>query len=323
MTSAAMTRPEVLLLIETAGHRRKVAVSKSPFTIGRAEDCDAAIADFRVSRVHARLFIEDGRYSIMDAGSRHGTFVNGARVDRATLKNHDEITLGVSGLKLTFLEGGTVSNATQVFLNRFSSESATSDMEKLKLFLEAARSLSSGVVVEDVLRNMLDYALRLTKAERGFVYLKQAGNGASLACGLDSSGHALSQDANVSRSVVQEAMASAAEFITGDAMQQSALALRESIVANELRTVLAIPLRGRSATAAAPPPQPGQNRPSLGTPTPEVDGVIYLDSRSVSHNLSGVSHDVLRALASECASVLEHARMLEAEQAAKQYRQEM
>jgi serine phosphatase RsbU (regulator of sigma subunit)/pSer/pThr/pTyr-binding forkhead associated (FHA) protein len=307
LTSAVTTQPEIALLIETAGHRRKVGVSKSPFTIGRAEDCDATIADFRVSRLHARLLSENGQHFILDAGSRHGTFVNGTRIERANLKNNDEITLGVSGLKLIFLEGSQVSSATQVLLRKFSPDSASSDMEKLKLFLEAARSLSSGVVVEDVLRNMLDYALRLTKAERGFVYLKQAGGSPSLACGVDNAGHSLTQDANVSRSVVQEAMRSAAEFITGDATQQSTLAVRESIVMNELRTVIAIPLRVRGAAAASP----------------EVDGVLYLDSRSVSHNLSGVSHDVLRALAGECASVLEHARMLEAEQAAKQYRQEM
>jgi serine phosphatase RsbU (regulator of sigma subunit) len=72
--------------------------------------------------------------------------------------------------------------------------------------------------------------------------------------------------------------------------------------------VIAIPLRERRISAA-------QSR--------EVDGVLYLDSRSVSRNLSGVSHDVLRALAAECAAVLESARLMEAEQAAKQYRQEM
>jgi serine phosphatase RsbU (regulator of sigma subunit) len=60
-----------------------------------------------------------------------------------------------------------------------------------------------------------------------------------------------------------------------------------------------------------------------GMPSREVDGVLYLDSRAVSRNLSGVSHDVLRALAAECAAVLESARLMEAEQAARQYRQEM
>ena len=182
-------------------------------------------------------------------------------------------------------------------------------MEKLTLFLEAARTLSSGVVVNDVLRNMLDYALRLTQAERGFVYLKQPDGGTALVCGLDNTGNTLRQDANVTRSDVREAMTTAAEFISGDATQQSALAARQSIVQNELRTVIAIPLRPR--------------RLGAGTQELDVDGVLYLDSRSVSRNLSGVSHDVLRALAGECAAVLESARLMEAEQAARQYRQEM
>lgn len=310
MASAATIRPkEVVLVIDTGGQRRRVPVSKWPFTIGRAEDCDAAISDFRVSRLHARVDEAGGEFFISDAGSRHGTFVNGQRAEHTRLKNNDEITLGVSGLKLIFLEGTQVSSATQVLLRKFSSESVSSELEKLTLFLEAARTLSSGVVVNDVLRNMLDYALRLTKAERGFVYLKQPNGETTLACGLESGGAALTQDANVARSVVRDAMNSASEFIAGDATQQSALAARQSIMLNELKTVIAIPLRERRAAA--------------GAQTPKVEGVLYLDSRSVSRNLSGVSHDVLRALASECATVLESARLMEAEQAARQFHQEM
>src|SRR5262249_37917580 len=90
---------------------------------------------------------------------------------------------------------------------------------------------------------------------------------------------------------------------------QSALAARQSIVQNELKTVIAIPLRARRATTTSG--------------VPDVEGVLYLDSRSISRDLSGLSHDVLRALASECAGVLESAHLMEAEQAARQYRQEM
>src|SRR5262249_32642570 len=186
MAGAATIRPkEIAVVIETGGERRRIEISKWPFTIGRAEDCDAAIADFRVSRLHARLEEAAGEYFIVDAGSRHGTFLNGTRVQRARIKNHDEITLGVAGLKLILQEGPAVSSATQVLLRRFSAHSVSSELEKLTLFLEAARTLSSGVVVNDVLRNMLDYALRLTQAERGFVYLKQPDGATALVCGLD------------------------------------------------------------------------------------------------------------------------------------------
>jgi sigma-B regulation protein RsbU (phosphoserine phosphatase) len=304
---------EATLLIDVGGEHRKLAITKSPFSLGRADECDATIADLKVSRQHAKVVIEGADYYIVDCQSRHGTFVNGSRCERAKLENNDEITFGVAGVKITFRRGNAVShtadNSTNILLSRLVAQSDTSDLEKLRLFLEAARSLTGGVVVNEVLGNMLDYALRITKAERGFVYLKDAAKGgkAVLACGRDNKGASLTNDAKVSHSVVQEALASAAEFITGDALKQQALAERQSILINELRTVIAIPLRARQR----------------GTSPPEADGVLYLDSRSVSLNLSGVSHEVLRALASECAAVLESAKLVAAEQAALQYRKEM
>jgi sigma-B regulation protein RsbU (phosphoserine phosphatase) len=311
--AATSNTGEAALLIEVAGQQRRLAIAKSPLTIGRSEECDAPIADLKVSRQHAKVVIENGEYYIVDGASRHGTFVNGSRCERAQLKNNDEITFGVAGVRIVFRHGNAVShttdNSTNILLSRLVSRSDTSDLEKLRLFLEAARSLTGGVVVNEVLRNMLDYALKITRAERGFVYLKDASKGGrpALACGLDSKGTSLTSDQKVSHSVVEDALTSAAEFITGDALKQQALAERQSIVLNELRTVIAIPLRTR------------QHSDSLT----DIDGVLYLDSRSVSYNLSGVSHEVLRALASECAAVLESAKLVAAEQAAQQYRKEM
>src|SRR5581483_3377897 len=285
---SASTTPTFLsdaaILVDAAGRQQRVPVSKSPFTIGRLTDCDLVIPDARVSRVHASLVQERGEYFIVDGGSLHGTFVNGSRCSRARLKDGDNITLGAADLKLVFLTSGPASNSNALLSQMLESDS--SDLEKLRLFLEAARSLSSGLVVNDVLRNMLAYALRLTLAERGFVYLREKDGTTALACGLDSKGKSIVDGASFSRSVVKEAMSSASEFIIGDTSQQSALAGRESIVLNELRMIVAIPLRANRLS-------------SQSDAASEADGVLYLDSRSVSRNLSGVSHDVLRALANE------------------------
>src|SRR5260370_41388164 len=96
------TAKEVALVIETPGQRRRVVVSKLPFSIGRAEDCDAVISDFRVSRLHATLIAEGGQYFLLDSESRHGTFVHGIRCQRTQLKGNEQITLGVSGLSVIF-----------------------------------------------------------------------------------------------------------------------------------------------------------------------------------------------------------------------------
>lgn len=298
-----------VIAVELAGQQRKIPVTRLPFTIGRADDCDAVIADFRVSRLHARIQSQGEDYFIEDAGSRHGIFVNGQRCERAILRHADVVTFGVPGLRILFEHETLRTSAAAMLLTRFAGQSDTSELEKLRLFLEAARTLGSGLVVQDVLRNMLDYALRITRADRGFVYLRDRRGEPALACGLDNKGNQLTRDPNISQSVIHEALYSAAEFITGDATQQSMLAARQSILLNELRTIIAIPLRAKRLTGAEH--------------ARDVEGVLYLDSQMASQNLSGVSPDVLRALAAECAAVLESARLMEAEQAARQYRQEL
>jgi serine phosphatase RsbU (regulator of sigma subunit) len=294
-----------MLLVGAAGQQRTIVVSKLQFTIGRGDQCDVIIADSRISRLHATLVRENGEYFILDAGSRHGTFVNGVRCARTRLNNKDQITLGIPGIKILFVCEAPGAGLSGSFLSQLSADSSSSDLEKLKLFLEAARSLSAGGIVNDVLRTMLEYALKLTQAERAFLYIKQEGEMPALLCSVDSSGQNIGDAANVSQSVIDEALTSASEFIVADTMQQSALAMRESIVLNELRTVIAIPLHMRHLSSG------------------DTVGVLYLDSRGTSHSLSGVGHEVLRALASQCTALLESARLAEVEQAARQHRQEM
>jgi serine phosphatase RsbU (regulator of sigma subunit) len=309
MATAPSTLPKpACLSIEVGGQHRRVDVTAVPFSIGRSEDCNASIPDVRVSRRHAQIVQEDGHLVIVDSGSRHGTFVNGVRCDRATLISRDEITLGVPGVRILFLDESQSQNLSSAYLTRLASSSDVSELEKLRLFLEAARSLNSGLVLQDVLRNMLEYALRLTKAERGFIYLRDKSQTPALTCGLNSQGASLLDDADVSRSVINDAIHSASEFISGDVSQQSMFSARQSIMLHELRTIVAIPLRRKRVGDDA---------------STEAEGVLYLDSRMASRTLSGVAPDVLRALAGECAAVLESARLMEAEQSAQRHQQEM
>ena len=95
---------EASLLIEVGGQQHRHLITKSPWTIGRAEECDATIPDLKVSRQQAKVLLEGGDYFIVDSQSRHGTFVNGSHCDRAKLKNKDEITFGAAGVKIVFLQ---------------------------------------------------------------------------------------------------------------------------------------------------------------------------------------------------------------------------
>ena len=69
--------------------------------IGRSPDCDIFLDDVTVSRNHAVLGEENGEFSVEDQGSLNGTFVNRKRIDRAPLREGDELQVGK--YRLTFI----------------------------------------------------------------------------------------------------------------------------------------------------------------------------------------------------------------------------
>ena len=102
---------------------RPTAVVRAPertLRIGRAEDNDIVLDDLSVSRHHAELRNIDGRYEIVDLGSRNGTFLNGSPIAyRAPVTEEDIIGVGQATFRLVgdelreFLDQGDVSLVAQ------------------------------------------------------------------------------------------------------------------------------------------------------------------------------------------------------------------
>ena len=63
-------------------------------TIGRSPDCDVFLDDVTVSRRHAVVSDESGRFVIEDLGSLNGTFLNRHRIEQAPLSDDDEVQIG-------------------------------------------------------------------------------------------------------------------------------------------------------------------------------------------------------------------------------------
>ena len=212
--------PLVLVVVEGAD-RRTLVLDHYPFTIGRRTDRDLVMADPRVSREHAHFAREaDGVY-IVDQASRHGTFVNGERVNRRKLARNDHVEFGAQGSAyVLFSPDRSPSSISKQVLSQFSTwkpaSGAGSDLEMLNVFLEAVRKLNSADVLDDVLHTLLEAALRLTHAERGFVFLHQPDGTLHLAAGRDKSGERITDDSAISRSVLREAAKSAKEFLVTD-----------------------------------------------------------------------------------------------------------
>jgi pSer/pThr/pTyr-binding forkhead associated (FHA) protein len=66
-----------------------------PVTLGRSHRADITISDGLLSRIHARICLQDdGGFEIMDNDSTNLTIVNGKDIERTTLKSGDSILLG-------------------------------------------------------------------------------------------------------------------------------------------------------------------------------------------------------------------------------------
>src|ERR1035438_5603379 len=300
--------------------QKDIILNRTPFTVGRKVDKDLVIADPRVSRDHAQIMQEEQDFFLIDLGSKHGTFVNGERIQRQKLERGDRLEFGArDSAYLLFNPGHATSNTAREFLSQISGiqiKQEATDLEKLTLFLEAARKLNTAGVLDEILMTMLDVTLKLTRAERAYVFLKDEEGKLRLAAGRNSKQEPLLDDKTISHSILEESMRSNSEFLLTDTSQSLDLAGRQSIVAYDLRTVVCIPHRKMQVQATRDAQTPAAN-------AMEAMGVLYVDSRFASRDISGVGQDILHVIATEAASLIENARLVQAEEEARRYQQEL
>ncbi|PYV69314.1 MAG: serine/threonine protein phosphatase [Acidobacteria bacterium] len=307
------------LIFVQGTEQRTLYLDHSPFSVGRKMEKDLVIADPRVSRDHAIIVSENGQFFVVDQGSKHGTFVNGERIQRQVLDRNDRLEFGARDtIYAVFHPQHVTTNTARDFLSQISgiqiSHEAT-DLEKLKIFLEAARKLNTTGVLDEILLTLLDVTLKLTGSERGYVFLRAVDGKLRLAAGRNSKGELLLDDTTISHSILEDALRSNSEFLLTDTSQSLDLSGRQSIVAYDLRTVICIPLRKTQV----------QTRAREGAPAPISDamGALYVDSRFASRDISKVSGDILHVVATEAASLIEKARLVQAEEESRRYQQEL
>ena len=338
MTSTAQT---AVLSYSNAEGAHTFLLDRPSVSIGRYPDQDLVLSDTFVSRRHAVLRQTASGPEIEDLGSSHGTYLNGARIRIAPLRSGDVLQFGSpDSMKLRFhyfdedkhqpsLAGDLLSTLSQISTI---ARTPAQEMGQLNFLLDAARRLNAGYATRDILHALLQLSIQLTNVERGFVFLLKPTPGPSaahdhrpsdlhLALGLSATGEILREDSTISRSAIDHAIDNSSKFTISDTLSQAQSSPTESILANSIRSIYCIPLR-RRAVAAAPARSPALS--GARTPGEHSDrhpdqllGVLYLDSRVSAGRLNTLDHEVLDAISTEAATLLDNALLAESEQKAR------
>ena len=321
---APAAEPASFIVVDPNGQRKRVPVDPIPFLIGRQPENHLILRDSRVSRSHARIVVENGAYVLEDNGSRHGTFVNGRRIQRKTLENTDRVEFGaqdsyqllfaLDGAELKRLMeqlGGGEQTAVPVGVG--------SNLAKLRAILDLARTLQSSFSIDEVLVSVVDTALTITGAERGFLLLRGSPEAAlETRVARNRRGQNLREtDLRVPREVIRRALEHRRELLSMnfDPLGADETRPQNSIVDLELRSVICVPLVRIRA---------GQNNATNVMVTGnETVGVLYMDSRLMAADLAGGNRELLQTLAIEASTVLENARLLQEEQSKHQLEEEL
>lgn len=292
-----------LIVTDSSGGVREVEITRPEFTLGRQSDSDLVLFESRISRRHARIVKTPQGYLLEDAGSRHGTYVNGAQVASCLLKSGDQINLGVADTyALTFLVEEAELPGLLEELSK-PTQSVAPKLQHLNLLLQVAQTLYRSPKLETVLTALLDSAVGITGADRGLLFLHGADGELHLRIGRARDEITLDPPPDdYSRAIVQRVAETGREEMALEEASTGRATNETVTIQGRVRGVVAVPLQRFPVMDAR-----GE---SMAGVAPEQLGVLYLDSRSGATALTGLDRQVLGTLAVEGATVIENTRLL-------------
>jgi phosphoserine phosphatase RsbU/P len=288
---------EARLEVTDALGRRVVPIAKTPFEIGRRETNDLKLAGSEVSRDHAEITSVDGRFTLKDRASRYGTFINGEQITEHPLIHGDRIRLGRSGgAEIVFLLTDIEPKA-----DKASTTTAIGDLRQIAALLEGLRALGSGRVLDDVLSLVLDSAIDVGGAERGFIMLAAATGELEFKMARGRGRTTLSGSSfATSRKIPDEVFRTGEPRVVPDLLDGELADVHMGTVALGIRNVLCVPLRLVRYLDKAEAADVERERRI---------GVLYLDSREKGTLMSSSTRAALETLATEAAVAIENARL--------------
>ncbi|MBK6792219.1 MAG: GAF domain-containing protein [Anaerolineales bacterium] len=154
--------------------------------------------------------------------------------------------------------------------------------------VETGQVINSSLELDEVLRIVMDNIVRLSKAERGFLMLRNEQGEMTARIARNWEMESInSSEKNVSSTVVQRVIDTGESVVTTNAQEDKRFVGQESIVAFNLRSILCVPLKVKN----------------------ELIGVIYADNRIRAGIFTDTEKELLEAFANQAAVAIDNARL--------------
>jgi signal transduction histidine kinase/pSer/pThr/pTyr-binding forkhead associated (FHA) protein len=282
-----------------------------PQLIGRSSEA-LALTDQTISRRHAELTPDDGRWYINDLKSSNGTYVNGVRVvSRQPLQPGDQIRVGMTllvvgdgqgqrrrnkgALRVASREELEVSVEQTVESNDDSMIMAMPDPDQaaefqLKVIYELASLIGSVTDEQQLLERVMDVIFEYFNADRGFILL-QADENARPDPTVVRQRHEDQTEPKtpitVSRTIVRYVINKGVGVLSSNAMNDTRFATGDSVQNYGIRSAMCVPIKFKD----------------------ELYGVIHLDSKIANYTYTEDQLTLLTAIGVQTGLALHNARL--------------
>lgn len=216
-------------------------------TLGRASECTIPIKDRFLSRRHAEIAFDRGRWFVRDCGSVNGTLLNGTKIiEPEALRPGDRIALGDS--EIVFHADESTSQLIAIDSDSHATNLAIAvdddsrGGERSAILTSLALEFLADRPMEDLFEFILDRVVRLLRPSRAAIALLATDRRSFSSVRLRRQDVSDPEDLTISKTLLREVIDGRKVVSYFDTDQDQALARAASIIAQHIRSAVCAPL---------------------------------------------------------------------------------
>ncbi len=293
-------RGPLRLFIKSPGRDERVyEIEKGEVVIGRDAAADIPVEDRTLSRRHCRVYNGADGWRVTDMGSRNGTFLNGSPILDDRLEEGDRVELGETKISAYYPKGDQqedtdeapdlqqlLSRAMAAPKSRGGVAGHHREIRALTHLMELNEKINALRDEDRLLEGVLDAAIELTNAGRGFLLLKQEDHFVVRRARLPDHRDLTDPDGSFSVSVAQQVIQEGKSVLSEDMQVDDRFDGHASVANLKLRSLVCVPVIDKDG----------------------VFGAIYLDNAYEKGTFDGWDVRMLESFASLASIAIRNAR---------------